>query len=836
MRFVLAGIITFLLYSAAFAGVLGKVDSIGFESHIRADCWVPLLIQITSDAAGPEDYQLQVVQNDIDGDEVVYARPLLVNPDKELVWTYFKPESINGGLPSGLTGNSQDLTRRLRIYLAAPDGSKRIAQISVAGRMPTVLDDGEQSRGDKLIVCVGRRPNVTEFDPSAGRVFGLAENVQFASADLRRLPDNVLGYDAVDAVVWTDAEADKLTASQFRALRQYVRHGGKLVVLQNPEIARGEKFSGFLPVRVSRVESSDSQEPLKSLMHPLEELKRPPDPKDPSGQTRLDPFRATRGPYRLARADALPESIVDSWITWPDGTRTPYIARHIYGTGMVAWVAQDISDPSIRDVIWGWPNFWARVFDWPVVDSAGGTKSFDLPIRAETAPRPGDAKDKIKNTWTAAGTRDIGASYIDKLDLDSKTAALISLAFLFFIAYWLIAGPGAYLVLVAKKRPQWSWFIFGATAVVATLLTVVIAQLVLRGNAQVRHVSMVRVRSDGTDPALVQSRFGIYLPQDRPDTEIALNGREPNGRAIITPLSFDPHLFSPTPNTRDSRYTIQTLNEDAGEQVITEVPFRSTLKKLQATWTGPPPGRVSGNARLVEQSVTIGGKPAQVYITGSLSNNTGRDLSNVILVFSFPRSSGPEDMLLYLRSWRNGETVELDKLTANADRSIMGDITLDGDKPKLYTLSRAADFLYRNMRASFTMNDWKWEVSKDAYRQSFPIASLYDRLAPMRNDKSVDRVDVLRRGVRNWDISGAIAGGGLVVLAQSNNDTIPLPLTVEGDAPEGTGTTFWQFVLPLDRSQVNQPTTQPTTLPTTPLTTRLTTRLTTQLTTQEVTN
>jgi hypothetical protein len=42
------------------------------------------------------------------------------------------------------------------------------------------------------------------------------------------------------------------------------------------------------------------------------------------------------------------------------------------------------------------------------------------------------------------------------------------------------------------------------------------------------------------------------------------------------------------------------------------------------------------------------------------------------------------------------------------------------------------------------------------------------------------------------------------VIGQSNDDDIPLPLTVEGQKPVGSGTTFWQFVVPLDRSQVNQ--------------------------------
>ncbi len=815
MRFVLAGIITFLLYSAAFAGVLGKVDSIGFEANIRADCWVPLLVQVTSDGTGPEDYQLQVVQYDEDGDEVVYARPVLVNPGTQNFWTYFKPESINDGLPSTASGTSQDLAKRLRIYLATPDGSKRIAQVSVAGRMPSILDDSDQDRGDKLILCVGRRPNVTEFDPGAARVFGLPENISFATADLRRLPDNVLGYDAVDAVVWTDADVDKLDASQFRALRQYVRNGGRLVVLQNPEMARAERFNDLLPVRVLRVETWNSNEPLQSILHPIDDLRLPLDPRDEFGNRRLDPFKNARGPYRLAHAEANPQSLIAAWIDWPDGTRTPYIARGVYGTGMVAWVAQDITDPSIRDVAWGWPNFWGRVFDWPAysrLSTQGRFSTYDLAILA----RNEDHTKNLKDTWAGTGVRDVGYSYTERLDLDSKTAALVSVAFLFFITYWVVAGPGAYLVLAARKRSHYSWFIFGATAVVATVLTVLIAQLVLRGGPQIKHVSLVRAASGGNDPAVVQSRFGIYLPQDRPDTQVALNGRDPNGPAVITPRSVDPrYISSKSANVRDSRYTVPISNDDAGERVVTEVPFRSTLKKLQATWTGAPLGRVSGNAQLTN---------ADRPLAGIVSNNTGRDLSHVLFVFSAPNKaeqgdSRPfRDYVLYLRGWPNGQTLDLAKVAAGATTDLNKDdfaLTLDGDKGRFGFLDNAATYFYRGMRSSgygMVGETARWDVGKDGYRQSFPIVSLYDRLPAMRNlGNTMNRVDVVRRGVHGWDLSGAVAGGGLVVLAQSANDVVPLPLTVEGDVPEGNGVTFWQFVLPLDRSQVNA--SPPTTLP-----------------------
>ncbi len=811
MRLFLAGFIHLLLTTITLAGVIGKVDSIGFESQIRADCWVPLLVQITSDSAGPEDYQLQVVQHDIDGDDVIYARPVTVNPGSQNpFWTYFKPESIDNGLPTALSGAIQDLPKRLRVYLATPDGSKRIVQINVSGSTPIVLDASDQRPGDKLILTAGRRPNTVEFDPAIvqniKRVSGLAENVVFAAVDTRHMPDNVLGYDMVDAVVWTDSEIDKLDATQFRALRQYVRGGGTLVVLQNSEKARMARLDDFLPVRVQSIETTDSLEPLRTIMH-----KDLPSAIDPQTDKKIDPLRATKGPFRIARAEAFANAVVGDWISWPDGTQSPYIARHVYGMGMVVWVAQDVTDPGVRDIIWGWPNFWAHVFDWPT-GGRTGVNTYDY--AALPPPRRRDNSggvDDFRKMWASTGIQDIGASYVDKLDLDNKTVALLSLAFLFFIGYWIIAGPGAYLLLAAKKKAHWSWFIYGATAVLATLLTVALAQLVLRGNAQIRHVSLIRVKSDGGEPAAVRSRMGIYLPQDRSDTQITLTEHDTGGPSVITPLAVDPRFAPSSINTRDSRYVIPITNDDMGEQVTIEVPFRSTLKKLQAAWTGTAPGRVTGVARLLDENKNL--------IAGNLSNNTGRDLSNVLMVFSYPTSNGMRDYVLYQRVWPNGQTIDLEKTVAAADRGLDsqdGALPLDRDKGSFGQLRDAERWIYRRFRTSMTNfgpDSWRWNDSNIGYRQSFIIASLYTRLAPMRNEMSAngpDRADILRRGVRDWDMSQIVAAGGLLIIAQSHNDQLPLPLTVEGTKPEGTGTNFWQFVLPLDRSKLKAaPATQP---------------------------
>lgn len=802
MRFVLAGIIQLWLISAAIAGVSGKVESIGFGSFLRRDCWTPMLVQVTSDSAVAEEYALQVVQYDLDGDEVVYTRHILVNAGETLpVWAYFKPETVNDGIPTDATGTAADLPKRVRVFLSTPDGSKRIVQLNVTGQMPRGLDVADQRPGEKLIVCAGKRPQANEFDQ--GRPVGLTENLAFVQMDPRRLPDNVLGYDAVDAVVWTDGDPNALAGSQFRALRQYIRGGGRLVVLQHAETGKMSKLADLLPVSVTRVEEWKTLDPLKSILLP-----NPNDPPiDQNTNLPIDAFAAAgKGPFHMARATALDEAVVDTWVTWEDGTRTPYIARHLQGQGSVAWVAQDFSEPALAAITHGWPRMWERIFDWQI---PVGDLRFPQSMKRDAITGRPELADRTKKTFEPAGVRDLGTPYTKGMDLDSKTAALISIAFIFFIGYWLVAGPGVYLGLAARKKTQWSWFAYGAVAIGATLLTAGVASLVLRGDAQIRHISLVRVGGQGDVPERVFSRFGVYIPSDRADAEIKLTGAQASGATAITPLVIDPRFYSSdASNLRDSRYLVPIHNPDANDadQCAIYVPIRSTLKKMQAQWTGAATGTITGKPRLVATGSSL--------IAGSITNNSGKDLSQVMIVFGYQTpNSAVRDYVLYLRAWPKGQTLDLETVIAKAwdDTKKNPRETIFNGDARFGSLMSVKDALHSPLRSRSYVGVNATEIDDVNYRPSFPIISLFDRLAPMQNSGGdVTRTDLHRRGVRNWDVSGALAAGAMVVLAQTDGSEIPMPLTVDGDKPEGAGMTFWQFIVPIDRSAVNgPPSTQP---------------------------
>ena len=808
MRPIAVAILILLLITHAQAAVSGKVETLGFGSFIRPDTWTPLLVQIQSDETEARAYALQVVQLDLDGDEVIYTRRVTVNPGTQSVWTYFKPQPSNEGLPASGTANPSDLNKVLRVYLATEDGNKRLSQIDVGKTLPQALETGTWEAismgqrtirsGQKLVLIVGDLPNLREFSPTAPQMEGASELMVPIGVPLNRLPDSPLGYEAVDAIIWTTADSGRLSAEQFRAIRQYVRGGGTLVCVQSSEPGTLARFDDMLPVAIN---GTDDWSPNLAkttfadiLLGDLPTFGEREEP--------INPLAGVPMPLRLGLATPKDDAVVAAWEYGQEpanpSPRRPLIARHLYGLGSVAWSAINVADPALTRIGIGWPNYWQRVF---------GQKQ-DLRLRSQMTPKQ---RDEIAKDYDSRTARDIGATFTQGMNLSSRTSALVSIAFVVFIGYWAVAGPLAYLVLAARKQTQLSWLVYGATSILAVVLTLGVVRLMLGGAPELRHVSLVRAWCGaGEGPARVQSRVGIYLPQDRAAAPVALAAGDGSFPDTLTPLVINPRFDKRQTNPRDSRYDVPIITDEEGPTTL-GIPFRSTLKKLQADWTGKPPARISGSAALLSTG--------QAVITGSLSNDTGQVLNNVMIIFRYPRSGidtggNAVDQLIYVRAWAPGKIIDLGKAWSEAETKL--EITANG--PAVLSLNRdlargqltyALAWLSYDLRSGAVGVPRNFDDS-DSYRRSFPLASLFDAAPAMKNSaNSSDRVDILRSGVRQWDASHVLACGDLLVLATSSSAPLPLPLTVDGYPPGGSGATLWQFILPLDRSQVSRvPTTQ----------------------------
>src|SRR5258706_7398931 len=219
--------------------------------------------------------------------------------------------------------------------------------------------------------------------------------------------------------------------------------------------------------------------------------------------------------------------------------------------------------------------------------------------------------------------------------LHGKGAVLVGIAVLLFLIYWVAAGPGSYLVLLKKGKALASWFIFAAIAIVAAVLTVGITKLVLRGPAELKHITVVRTAPG--EPMRAHSNFGLYVPRDG-DQRIEQRGPAPNRASYVTAFNLHPALVAGDsaefPARQSYHVPVKEMHEagqEAADPRVIYVPYRSTLKKFQAEWIGkqlddttplaagasaPPPPGVDGTGQVSS------GKPPG---NRTLSNNNTHD-------------------------------------------------------------------------------------------------------------------------------------------------------------------------------------------------------------------
>ena len=178
MRALLAGLILALVPTAAYAQATGSVGSFGFGSCYRPNCWTPMVVTLNSQLPTSANYQIQVVQEDLDKDTVTFARDITLSAGAtENYWVYFIPQPTDNGLPK----SPADLQKVLKVYLSTrPDSnghSKQLLRLPLSLPLLTNIDpsynEGERGKGRKLILCVSdgsSQPLWEEYEHAAGIV------------------------------------------------------------------------------------------------------------------------------------------------------------------------------------------------------------------------------------------------------------------------------------------------------------------------------------------------------------------------------------------------------------------------------------------------------------------------------------------------------------------------------------------------------------------------------------------------------------------------------------------------------------------------------------------
>src|SRR5439155_19068501 len=144
MRSRLAGFILLLLSaSAALGQAKGEVEVVGFGGNFRPECWTSMVVKLTPETNTTGTFLLQVVQEDLDRDRVLYERTITLTGNTEgqgvreqRFWMYFIPEASRKGLldnQMSLVG----LTAHLKVFLCTA-GGKQITQLPITSTVKAV--------------------------------------------------------------------------------------------------------------------------------------------------------------------------------------------------------------------------------------------------------------------------------------------------------------------------------------------------------------------------------------------------------------------------------------------------------------------------------------------------------------------------------------------------------------------------------------------------------------------------------------------------------------------------------------------------------------------------
>jgi|GEM_PF-2364918 len=777
-----AGEITGEIVSVGIGGAEGK------RGIYRAGYWVPVRVRLENRSGRQFEGRIGVEQADLDDDQITsLSRPFILDAkagDARDFWVYYwpRPNDQLRGIGS--------------VVIFGKDGGQPIARITGAGGEASAIGlaprDQQLDKSCKFIINIGPAPlGLGAFTGSNGGALGGSEGVRYQwVTNASDLPDRALGLDGVDMIVW---QADHVrgtpdqmpTEFQLKAMLEWVKSGGHLVIsvathwrdLADPSSPMAE----VLPLRMSSIRT------LNDMVQYAQVL---------GESAPINALNDSLGVYRNAAA-RMKTPIPQVVGTLTPGARrafdrdrseAPLVVTGQYGQGVVTVVTVDLSHRQFVEEMsdLSWLRFWQQIM---------GT-SGDMMSRAifdnNVLIRDTYKRDVKPHADLRLQTED---NLNEQVDVTEVTFVRLVLALLFLAVYWVVAGPGGHFALRYYQRTHWSWWVFGATVVAAAIVAGIFVFSLQITSYDLRHRTYVMGQVNSPN-AHVLGFYGVFAPDSgfvrlgQAETQVA-------GLNYLVPFT-EPRLEKGLPFPDPQSYFI-----DNEKPNIVNMPFRSTLKKLQGRWSGEVPG-LEGTAWLLRPDV-VGGE-MRLTLQGSLTNKTGHELDRVLII------AGPENLSV--------ETWQVYRIIDGKNWPAGGVLQLDRDCELIRTSPRdppitLGDLLYQTggVYASRTgmggpvtgmtgMGGATWQHSVAQFGSGTLLQALADARRGGRLTES-DRVEIVRHFTRHFDRTRALRGTGGLVIGRAGNAAdkrfvpCPVPITIDDRMIDGKGEIVFAWTLPI---------------------------------------
>lgn len=542
---------------------------------IRRGQWVPVLVKLTLHSGSPMEVELHCESRDLDGDYVSFVKKnVTLTPGAEnqkRVWLYAIAPSI--AMPTPPVVSVHDIRGGTIARAAVTSYS------DISNNMYCILD---VSARPVTRIRAMESAAVTSDEDYLGKSRSFMRPVIVARMPSNDLPDRWFGLESIDALIWDEpdlSDVGKFSNAQIEAIRQWVAHGGTLIVGlgETWPTVRKTPLAEILPVR------GDGP---------------------PVTVTRLPNFfsRFTGGTIREFKTP-VSVAVVENRNGLPvlfdraDGTTDiSLIVEGPYGSGRVVCVAAPLR---------------------ALLETATG----DLLIRqlldlqriapelvSSEANRVAFALSGMTSLYDLLTQR--------RIDFQLEGARLDLAAIAFVLAYGVAATIGSWWWLRRVRLTSLSWSVFCGFAVVASAMSLLFVFLA-RGGTRVESVQIVDLHA-GASEARAACWFGLRAG-NAPAQDVSL----PGDQSYLRPLSR---------GSSNAQYAAPKRYEAwVDEARLANVPLRAAAKQFEGEWSGALTGSIRAQ-------ITVDRGTGQIEPASWIKNDLDVDLEGGYLLYLDPRS------------------------------------------------------------------------------------------------------------------------------------------------------------------------------------------------------
>ncbi|NQX65424.1 hypothetical protein HQN90_04710 [Paenibacillus alba] len=277
----------------------------------------------------------------------------------------------------------------------------------------------------------------------------------------QEIPQEALGLDSFDVLVFNDFASDTLSKEQVQATKQWVKRGGTLILAGGAGYSKtAAPFAEMAPVAYQGTESVQALSEVAKM-----------------GEKELQLTQ----PFTLSKA-----SLTKGSVAIVSENTLPIYARSAYGAGYVAYAAYDLSLNPMAS--WnGNSRLWEQLLAEPIEKA----NAYDL--------------NQMRNGNNGYWEMNQALEYFPSL-LPPKLGGLA----IVLLIYAIVVGPLLYLILRRLDRREWAWYIIPLVAIV-TSVGIFQFSASNRGNKMAQTFNTIALNGSGS--GMKQSMTSVFLPK-----------------------------------------------------------------------------------------------------------------------------------------------------------------------------------------------------------------------------------------------------------------------------------------------------------------------------------